>query len=38
MARYDNDRGLEQSRGCLEKLQMAVFLAKHVAFIYLCEQ
>ena len=32
--------GLEQSGGggCLEKLKIAVFLAKHVSFIYLCEQ
>ena len=31
--------GLEQSgEGCLDKLKIVVYLAKHISFIYLCGQ
>ena len=39
MARYNNNWGLELSGGgCLEESKIVVFLAKHISFIYLCEQ
>ena len=41
MVRYENNReGWNNwGEGCLEKLKIVVFLAKHViSFIYLCEQ
>ena len=39
MARYNNDRGVGTiGGGCLEKLKIVVFFAKHIPFIYLCEK
>ena len=38
MGQYNNDFKLEQSEGCLEKLKVVVFLAKHISLMYLCEQ
>ena len=40
MARYNNNLGAGtiDGGGCLEKLKIVVFLAKHASFIYLCEQ
>ena len=37
MVRYNNNGGFVQSGGggCLEKLKLVVFLAKHVSFIYM---
>ena len=39
MVGYKNDRGVGTiAGGCLEKLKLAVFLVKHVSFVYLYEQ
>ena len=40
MARYNNNWGVGTigGGGCSEKLKTVIFLAKHVSFIYLCEQ
>ena len=38
MLRYNNNWGLEQWGRVLGEIEKSLFLAKHLSFIYLCEQ